>query len=205
MIANAVSGLGATAQKIAGDIRHLANWKEIEEPFESTQIGSSAMVRRLAAGNPSPVNVPKMLTSDTMVGLQKEPCKHSCPPCLMTSILTLSTQMRSERIYSLARELLSKPLNFANTLSDQWMERTLDDSAIRRIDIPEMFLLADAILLSLDNVTDGLVVYPQRIQSRVQEELPFMITESVCGLFGLITFFCHTSVFADPSAICRSS
>lgn len=75
---------------------------------------------------------------------------------------------------------MSKPANFANTLSDQWHERTLDDSAIRRIDIPEMFLLADAILLGLDNITDGLVVYPKRIQSRVQEELPFMITESVC-------------------------
>ena len=88
--------------------------------------------------------------------------------------------MRSERVYSLSRELMSKPANFANTLSDQWHERTLDDSAIRRIDIPEMFLLADAILLGLDNITDGLVVYPKRIQSRVQEELPFMITESVC-------------------------
>lgn len=77
---------------------------------------------------------------------------------------------------------MSKPANFANTLSDQWHERTLDDSAIRRMDIPEMFLLADAILLGLDNITDGFVVYPKRIQSRVQEELPFMITESVCGL-----------------------
>ncbi|RYP91289.1 hypothetical protein DL770_002607 [Monosporascus sp. CRB-9-2] len=111
MIANAVAGLGATAQKICGDIRHLANWKEIEEPFESTQVGSSAMAYKR---NP----------------------------------------MRSERIYSLARELLSKPLNFANTLSDQWMERS-------------------------HNVTDGMVVYPKRIRSRVQEELPFMITESI--------------------------
>ncbi|KAI0151584.1 adenylosuccinate lyase [Xylariaceae sp. FL1272] len=136
MIANAVAGLGATAQKICTDIRLLANWKEIEEPFESTQIGSSAMAYKR---NP----------------------------------------MRSERICSLSRELVSKPINFANTYSNQWMERTLDDSAIRRIDIPEMFLLADAILLGLDNVTDGLVVYPQRIRSRVQEELPFMITESI--------------------------
>lgn len=136
MISNAVAGLGATAQKICGDIRHLAAWKEIEEPFETTQIGSSAMAYKR---NP----------------------------------------MRSERVYSLSRELMSKPANFANTLSDQWHERTLDDSAIRRIDIPEMFLLADAILLGLDNITDGLVVYPKRIQSRVQEELPFMITESI--------------------------
>ncbi|KAI1308930.1 L-Aspartase-like protein [Xylaria venustula] len=136
IVANAVSGLGATAQKICGDIRHLANWKEIEEPFEQNQIGSSAMAYKR---NP----------------------------------------MRSERVYSLARELMSKPANFANTLSDQWAERTLDDSAIRRMDIPDMFLLAEAILLGLDNITDGLVVYPKRIQSRVQEELPFMITESI--------------------------
>ncbi|KAH7083458.1 L-Aspartase-like protein [Paraphoma chrysanthemicola] len=136
IVANAVSGLGATAQKIAGDIRHLAAWKELEEPFEKDQIGSSAMAYKR---NP----------------------------------------MRSERIYSLARELMSKPASFANTLSDQWMERTLDDSAIRRIDIPEMFLLADAIVLSLDNVTSGLVVYPKRVDARVQEELPFMITESI--------------------------
>ena len=87
--------------------------------------------------------------------------------------------MRSERVYSLSRELMSKPSSFANTLSDQWAERTLDDSAIRRIDIPETFLLAEAILLGLDNISDGLVVYPKRIQNRVQEELPFMITESV--------------------------
>lgn len=136
MVCNAVAGLGATAQKICGDIRHLAAWKEIEEPFEKEQIGSSAMAYKR---NP----------------------------------------MRCERICSLARELMSKPINFSNTLSDQWMERTLDDSAVRRIDIPEMFLLADAILIGLDNVTSGLVVYPKRIDARVQEELPFMITESI--------------------------
>lgn len=136
MVANAICGLASSAQKIAGDIRHLAAWKELEEPFEKDQIGSSAMAYKR---NP----------------------------------------MRSERIYALSRELMSKPASFANTLSDQWMERTLDDSAIRRIDIPEMFLLADAILLSLDNVTSGLVVYPKRIAARVQEELPFMITESI--------------------------
>ena len=136
IIANAIAGLGASAQKITGDIRHLAAWKELEEPFEKDQIGSSAMAYKR---NP----------------------------------------MRSERIYALSRELMSKPASFANTLSDQWMERTLDDSAIRRIDIPEMFLLADAILLSLDNVTSGLVVYPKRVNARVQEELPFMITESI--------------------------
>ncbi|KAL8685259.1 MAG: hypothetical protein Q9224_005890 [Gallowayella concinna] len=136
IIANAIAGLGATAQKITGDIRHLATFEEIEEPFEKDQIGSSAMAYKR---NP----------------------------------------MRSERIYSLARELMSKPVSFANTLADQWMERTLDDSAIRRMDIPEMFLLADAILIGLDNVSNGLVVYPKRIAARVQEKLPFMVTESI--------------------------
>ncbi|KAK0717040.1 L-Aspartase-like protein [Lasiosphaeria miniovina] len=136
IIANAITGLGATTQKICGDIRHLATWKELEEPFEKDQIGSSAMAYKR---NP----------------------------------------MRSERMYSLARELMSKPASFANTLSDQWMERTLDDSAIRRIDIPSTFLLADAILMGLDNITNGLVVYPKVIEARVQQELPFMITESI--------------------------
>ncbi|TID16412.1 hypothetical protein E2P81_ATG11840 [Venturia nashicola] len=136
IVANAISGLGASAEKITGDIRHLAAWKEMEEPFEKDQIGSSAMAYKR---NP----------------------------------------MRSERICSLSRVLMGKPINFANTLADQWMERTLDDSAIRRIDIPEMFLLADAILIGLDNVTSGLVVYPKRIHARVMEELPFMITESI--------------------------
>ncbi|KND93900.1 Adenylosuccinate lyase [Tolypocladium ophioglossoides CBS 100239] len=130
IIANAVAGLGSSAQKITGDIRHLAHWKEIEEPFESSQIGSSAM-------------------------------------------------MRSERVYSLARELLSKPATFANTHADQWCERTLDDSAVRRMDLPEMMLLADAICIGLDNVSSGLVVYPKRIAAHVQSELPFMLTESI--------------------------
>ncbi|KAM3504451.1 hypothetical protein MY11210_008349 [Beauveria gryllotalpidicola] len=136
MVANAVAGLGSSAQKITGDIRHLAHWKEIEEPFESSQIGSSAMAYKR---NP----------------------------------------MRSERVYSLSRELLSKPATFAATHADQWMERTLDDSAVRRIDIPETFLLADAILIGLDNITDGLIVYPQRIAAHIQAELPFMVTETI--------------------------
>ncbi|KAF4332552.1 adenylosuccinate lyase [Fusarium beomiforme] len=135
-VANAICGLGATAQKITGDIRHLANWKEAEEPFEKDQIGSSAMAYKR---NP----------------------------------------MRSERIAGLSRELLSKQSTFANTFKEQWMERTLDDSSVRRIDIPEMFLLADAIIGSLDNVTDGLYVYPKRVHARVMEELPFMVTESI--------------------------
>ncbi|KAM0242160.1 hypothetical protein ACHAP5_007315 [Fusarium lateritium] len=136
MMANAICGLGATAQKITGDIRHLAGWKEAEEPFEKDQIGSSAMAYKR---NP----------------------------------------MRSERVASLSRELLSKQATFANTFKEQWMERTLDDSAVRRIDIPEMFLLADAIIGSLDNITDGMVIYPKRIEARVMEELPLMITESI--------------------------
>ncbi|GAB0141490.1 hypothetical protein EsHS_00002081 [Epichloe bromicola] len=136
IIANAVAGIGSSAHKICSDLRHTAHWKEIEEPFETTQVGSSAMA------------------------FKRNP-------------------MRSERICSLARALISKPQNFANTLATQWMERTLDDSAIRRMDIPEMFLLADAILIGLDNVTDGLVVYPAIIRSRFLEELPFMCTENI--------------------------
>ncbi|KAL8284806.1 hypothetical protein RB597_002059 [Gaeumannomyces tritici] len=135
-IANALSAFGATAERISLDIRHLANWKEIEEPFEAGQIGSSAMAYKR---NP----------------------------------------MRSERITSLGRKLSTLNANFTKTFEVQMMERTLDDSAIRRIDIPEMFLLADAILISLDNVTDGLVVYPATIRSRVMQELPFMATENI--------------------------
>ncbi|KAI1878805.1 hypothetical protein JX265_002982 [Neoarthrinium moseri] len=135
-VANAIAGLGATVQQITSDIRHLANLKEVEEPFEKDQIGSSAMAYKR---NP----------------------------------------MRSERIASLGRKLSNLPVNFKDTFSVQWMERTLDDSAIRRIDIPEMFLLADAILIGMDNVTDGLVIYPKRIEARTREELPFMATENI--------------------------
>ncbi|KAM7192551.1 adenylosuccinate lyase [Rhypophila sp. PSN 637] len=135
-VANAVCALGATAERICGDIRHLANLKEMEEPFEKSQIGSSAMAYKR---NP----------------------------------------MRCERITALARKLRGLPANFANTFSAQWFERTLDDSAIRRMDIPEMFLLADSVLLTLDNVTNGLVLYPSVIRSRIDQELPFMATESI--------------------------
>ncbi|KAH8821278.1 adenylosuccinate lyase [Xylogone sp. PMI_703] len=135
-IANAICGLGSTAMHITNDIRHLANMKELEEPFEKTQIGSSAM------------------------SYKRNP-------------------MRSERICSLGRKLRSLPVNFADTYSDQWFERTLDDSAVRRIDIPEMMLLADAILIGLDNVTSGLVIYPQKIHAHILEELPFMATENI--------------------------
>lgn len=135
-VANALSAFGSTVQRIAADIRHLAHEKEIEEPFEKTQIGSSAMAYKR---NP----------------------------------------MRSERITSLGRELSTKSINFAKTFENQWLERTLDDSAIRRIDIPEMFLVADSILISLDNVTDGLVVYPAVVLAHVMAELPFMATENI--------------------------
>ncbi|KAL2221507.1 adenylosuccinate lyase [Thermoascus aurantiacus ATCC 26904] len=135
-IANALSSLGASAVRIATDIRHLAHDKVLEEPFEADQIGSSAMAYKR---NP----------------------------------------MRSERICSLGRKLSNISANFSETFSSQWLERTLDDSAIRRIDIPEMFLLADSILIMLDNVTNGLVVYPAVIHSQLSQELPFMATENI--------------------------
>ncbi|TPX16457.1 uncharacterized protein E0L32_003751 [Thyridium curvatum] len=136
LVAQAVAGLGASAHKMANDIRLLSNFQEVEEPIEAKQIGSSAMA------------------------FKRNP-------------------MRSERICSLSRALMAKPASFANTLSTQWMERTLDDSAIRRMDIPEMMLLAEAVLIGLDNVTDGLVVYPARIRSRFLDQLPFMVTEAI--------------------------
>ncbi|QSS54824.1 adenylosuccinate lyase [Histoplasma capsulatum var. duboisii H88] len=135
-VANAISALGTTVQRITGDIRHLAAQKEMEEPFEKDQIGSSAMAYKR---NP----------------------------------------MRSERIASLGRHLANLNKNAADTFAQQWFERTLDDSAIRRITIPEMFLSADAILIAMDNVVSGLVVYPARIRSRLMEELPFMATENI--------------------------
>lgn len=134
-VAHALASLGATVQKIGADIRLLASFKEMEEPFEKDQIGSSAMAYKR---NP----------------------------------------MRSERMCSLGRKLASMSQTFADTLSGQWMERTLDDSAIRRIDIPEIFLLADTLLIVLDNISSGLVVYPAVIARRLADELPFMATEN---------------------------
>ena len=90
-----------------------------------------------------------------------------------------SNPMRSERITSLGRKLSTLPNNFSSTFSSQWLERTLDDSAIRRIDIPEMFLLSDALLIALDNVTNGLVVFPAMVEAQLQQELPFMATENI--------------------------
>ena len=132
-ISNALASLGATCQRIAGDIRHLAMMKEIEEPFEEDQIGSSAMAYKR---NP----------------------------------------MRSERITSLGRSLANLNKNASDTYAAQWFERTLDDSAIRRIYLPEMYLTADGTLSLLDNVASGLVVYPAVINRRINEELPFMAT-----------------------------
>ncbi|KAH9477212.1 Phosphoribosylglycinamide formyltransferase [Psilocybe cubensis] len=131
-----LASLGATAHKIATDIRLLANLKEIEEPFESTQIGSSAMAYKR---NP----------------------------------------MRSERVCSLSRHLMVLHQNALMTSSVQWFERTLDDSANRRITLPEAFLTADIVLSTLQNVSEGLVVYPKVIARRISQELPFMATENV--------------------------
>ena len=131
-----LASFGATAHKLATDLRLLANLKEVEEPFESTQIGSSAMAYKR---NP----------------------------------------MRSERICSLARHLMILQQNALQTASVQWFERTLDDSANRRITLPEAFLTADIVLTTLQNVSEGLVVYPRVIARRIAQELPFMATENI--------------------------
>lgn len=135
-VVNALSSFGTTCHRIGGDIRHLAATKEMEEPFEKDQIGSSAMAYKR---NP----------------------------------------MRSERICSLGRHLANLNKNAADTYATQWFERTLDDSAIRRITLPEAFLTADILLSTLDNVVSGLVVYPAVIARRIKEELPFMATENI--------------------------
>lgn len=135
-IVSALASLGSTVHKMCSDIRLLASRKELEEPFEITQIGSSAM-----------------------------PYKRN--------------PMRSERCCALARHLISLHSNAANTLAVQWLERTLDDSANRRLTLAEAFLSADAILLTLLNVCQGLVVYPQVIARHVSQELPFMSAENV--------------------------
>ncbi|WWD04576.1 adenylosuccinate lyase [Kwoniella europaea PYCC6329] len=131
-----LSSFGATVHKIATDIRLLANLKEIEEPFEKDQIGSSAMAYKR---NP----------------------------------------MRCERACSLARHLMAIYQNTLMTSSVQWLERTLDDSANRRVTIPEAFLTADILLTTLQNISEGLVVYPKVIARRISQELPFMATENV--------------------------
>ena len=135
-VLSALSGIAQTASKFANDIRILQNFKEIEEPFEKQQIGSSAM-----------------------------PYKRN--------------PMRCERICALARYIMADSLNPAMTASSQWFERTLDDSANKRIAVSEAFLATDAILEIMLNVCDGLVVYPKVIERRVREELPFMATENI--------------------------
>ncbi|XP_054718902.1 adenylosuccinate lyase-like [Uloborus diversus] len=130
-----LSSLAATVHKICTDLRLLASLKEIEEPFEKTQIGSSAMAYKR---NP----------------------------------------MRSERCCALAKLPMGYLINALITASTQWMERTLDDSANRRVTLPETFLSADIFLNTLQNVTDGLVVYPKVIERHLKQELPFMATEN---------------------------
>ncbi|MDD2992011.1 MAG: adenylosuccinate lyase [Pygmaiobacter sp.] len=136
MVLNTLAGIAESAMKFATDLRILQNFKEMEEPFEAHQIGSSAM-----------------------------PYKRN--------------PMRSERICALARYLLADTLNPAFTAGSQWFERTLDDSANKRIAMAEGFLAADAILGILLNVCDGLVVYPKVVRARVLAELPFMATENI--------------------------
>ncbi|WMC92054.1 adenylosuccinate lyase [Kineothrix sp. MB12-C1] len=135
-VLNVLSGIAASAHKMSNDIRLLQNLKEIEEPFEKGQIGSSAMAYKR---NP----------------------------------------MRSERIASLARYVMIDALNPAITSATQWFERTLDDSANKRLSIPEGFLAIDGILDLCLNVVDGLVVYPKVIEKRLMSELPFMATENI--------------------------
>ena len=135
-VLSALSGIAQSAYKFAGDIRLLANLKEIEEPFEKHQVGSSAMAYKR---NP----------------------------------------MRSERICALSRYLMNLPLNAAQTHSVQWFERTLDDSANRRLSLPESFLAADIILSLVANVANGMQVWPKVIEKHVMAELPFMATENI--------------------------
>ena len=135
-VVNVLSGIAASAHKLSNDIRLLQHLKEIEEPFEKNQIGSSAMAYKR---NP----------------------------------------MRSERIASLSRYVMVDALNPAITAASQWFERTLDDSANKRLSIPEGFLAVDGILDLCLNVVDGLVVYPRVIEKHLREELPFMATENI--------------------------
>ena len=135
-VLNVLAGIAASAHKFSNDIRLLQHLKEIEEPFEKTQIGSSAMAYKR---NP----------------------------------------MRSERIASLSRYVMIDALNPAITSATQWFERTLDDSANKRLSVPEGFLAIDGILDLCLNVVDGLVVYPKVIEKRLMSELPFMATENI--------------------------
>ena len=135
-VLNVLAGIAASAHKMSNDIRLLQHLKEVEEPFEKSQIGSSAMAYKR---NP----------------------------------------MRSERIASLSRHVITDALNPAITSATQWFERTLDDSANKRLSIPEGFLAIDGILDLCLNVVDGLVVYPKVIEKHLMAELPFMATENI--------------------------
>ena len=135
-VMNVIAGIAASAHKFSNDIRLLQHMKEIEEPFEKTQIGSSAMAYKR---NP----------------------------------------MRSERMASLARYVMIDLTNTYQTAAEQWFERTLDDSANKRLSIPEGFLAIDGILDLYLNIADGLVVYPKVIEAHLRSELPFMATENI--------------------------
>ncbi len=135
-VLNVLAGIAASATKMSNDIRLLQHLKEVEEPFEKSQIGSSAMAYKR---NP----------------------------------------MRSERIASLSRYVIADALNPAITSATQWFERTLDDSANKRLSVPEGFLAIDGILDLCLNVVDGLVVYPKVIEKHLMSELPFMATENI--------------------------
>lgn len=135
-VLNVLSGIAQSAYRFAGDLRLLQNLKEVEEPFEKSQVGSSAMAYKR---NP----------------------------------------MRSERICSLARYVMTDALNPALTASTQWLERTLDDSANRRIAVAEAFLATDAVLKIVINIAGGMIVYPKVIQKRLNENLPFIATENI--------------------------
>lgn len=135
-VVDGLSGVAQSAHKMATDLRILAHRKEVEEPFEADQIGSSAMAYKR---NP----------------------------------------MRSERMCSLARFVISLQSSPAQTMATQWFERTLDDSANRRLVIPQAFLAVDAILILYQNIATGMAVYPQVIARHLREELPFMATENI--------------------------
>ena len=135
-VLNVLAGIAQSASKFSNDIRLLQHLKEVEEPFEKTQIGSSAMAYKR---NP----------------------------------------MRSERMASLARYVMADVLNPYITAATQWFERTLDDSANKRLSIPEAFLAVDAILNLYMNVSNGLVVYDKVITAHLKKELPFMATENI--------------------------
>lgn len=135
-VLNVLSGVAQSAYRFAGDLRLLQNLKEVEEPFEKNQVGSSAMAYKR---NP----------------------------------------MRSERICSLARYVMTDALNPTLTASTQWLERTLDDSANRRIAVAEAFLATDAVLKIVINIASGMVVYPKVIQKHLDENLPFIATENI--------------------------